>query len=50
LEAPGHGAAARADVARVGIEATGGDERGVAARRRGADLVVMVLRPLQTKA
>jgi transposase len=40
----------RAHVGRVGIEATGGYERGVVAHLRGAGLVVMVLQPLQTKA
>jgi transposase len=40
----------RAHVGRVGIEATGGYERGVVAPLRGAGFVVMVLQPLQTKA
>lgn len=40
----------RAHVGRVGIEATGGYERGVVTHLRGAGLVVMVLQPLQTKA
>ncbi len=39
-----------AHVGRVGIEATGGYERGVVAHLRSAGLVVMVLQPLQTKA
>jgi transposase len=37
-------------VKRVGIEASGGYERGIVAHLRGAGLVVMVLQPLQTKA
>ena len=40
----------RAHVGRVGIEATGGYERGVVAHLRSAGLVLMVLQPLQTKA
>lgn len=40
----------RAHVGRVGIEATGGYERGVVAHLRRAGLIVMVLQPLQTKA
>jgi transposase len=40
----------RADIGRVGIEATGGYERGVVAHLRGAGFVVTVLQPLQTKA
>ena len=40
----------RAHVGRVGIEATGGYERGVVTHLRGAGFVVMVLQPLQTKA
>jgi transposase len=40
----------RAHVGRVGIEATGGYERGVVAHLRSAGLAVMVLQPLQTKA
>ena len=40
----------RAHVGRVGIEASGGYERGVVAHLRSAGLIVMVLQPLQTKA
>lgn len=37
-------------VARVGIEATGGYERGVAQHLRNAGFTVLVLQPVQTKA
>ncbi len=40
----------RLGVARVGIEATGGYERGVTAHLRAAGVEVIVLQPLQTKA
>jgi transposase len=41
---------AKAGVKRVGIEATGGDERGVVDYLRGAGFTVLVLQPLQVKA
>ncbi|RYX86328.1 MAG: IS110 family transposase [Bradyrhizobiaceae bacterium] len=41
---------ARVGVAKVGIEATGGYERGVVAHLRTAGLVVLVLQPIQVKA
>ena len=41
---------AEAGVTRVGIEATGGYERGVVEHLRAAGLVVMVLQPIQVKA
>lgn len=40
----------RAGVGRVGIEATGGYERGVVAHLRRAGFLVIVLQPLQAKA
>ncbi len=43
-------ALAKAGVTRVGIEATGGYERGVVGHLRAAGLVVVVLQPLQVKA
>ena len=39
-----------AGVTRVGIEATGGYERGVVGCLRGAGFTVLVLQPLQVKA
>ena len=36
-------------IARVGIEATGGYERGVAAHLRAAGLTVLVLQPIQVR-
>ncbi len=39
-----------ADIGRVGLEATGGYERGIAAHLRGDGLEVRLLQPLQTKA
>ena len=39
-----------AGVGRVGIEATGGYERGVVEHLRAADLTVLVLQPMQVKA
>jgi transposase len=41
---------AKAHVTRVGIEATGGYERGVVEYLRAAGLVVLVLQPIQVKA
>jgi len=41
---------AKAGVARVGIEATGGYERGVVGHLRAAGFVVLVLQPIQVKA
>ena len=41
---------AKAGVARVGIEATGGYERGVVEHLRAAGLTVLVLQPIQVKA
>jgi transposase len=41
---------ARAGVTRVGIEATGGYERGVAEHLRAAGFTVLVLQPIQVKA
>jgi transposase len=41
---------AKAGVTRVGIEATGGYERGVVEHLRAADFVVLVLQPMQVKA
>jgi transposase len=41
---------AKAGVARVGIEATGGYERGVVAHLRAAGFTVLVLQPIQVKA
>ena len=41
---------AKAGVARVGIEATGGYERGVVEHLRAADFIVLVLQPIQVKA
>jgi transposase len=41
---------ARAGVTHVGIEATGGYERGVVEHLRAAGLVVLVLQPMQVKA
>lgn len=41
---------AKACVARVGIEATGGYERGVVAHLRAAGLTVFVLQPIQVRA
>lgn len=41
---------AGAGVARVGIEATGGYEKGVVAHLRAAGLAVLVLQPVQVKA
>ena len=41
---------AKAGVARVGIEATGGYERGVVEHLRAAGFVVLVLQPIQVKA
>src|SRR5712691_3410144 len=43
-------ALAAAGVNRVGIEATGGYERGVVAHLRTAGFTLMVLQPLQVKA
>lgn len=40
----------KASVTRVGIEATGGYERGVVEHLRAAGLVVLVLQPIQVKA
>jgi transposase len=40
----------RADVSRVGIEATGGYERGIVAYLRASGFEVVVLQPLQVKA
>src|SRR5207342_3417231 len=37
-------------VTRVGIEATGGYERGVVEHLRAADFIVLVLQPVQVKA
>jgi transposase len=41
---------ARAGVGRVGIEATGGYERGVVGHLRAAGFIVLVLQPLQVRA
>jgi transposase len=41
---------AKAGVARVGIEATGGYERGVVGHLRAAGFTVLVLQPIQVKA
>jgi transposase len=41
---------AKADVARVGIEATGGYERGVVKHLRAAGFTVLVLQPIQVRA
>ncbi len=41
---------AKAGVQRIGIEATGGYERGVTRHLQGADFTVVVLQPLQVKA
>jgi transposase len=41
---------AKAGVTRVGIEATGGYERGVVAHLRAAGFTVLVLQPMQVKA
>lgn len=41
---------AKAGVSRVGIEATGGYERGVVEHLRAAGFVVLVLQPMQVKA
>ena len=41
---------AKAGVARVGIEASGGYERGVVAHLRAAGFVVLVLQPMQVRA
>jgi transposase len=41
---------AKAGVVRVGIEATGGYERGVVEHLRAAGLIVLVLQPIQVKA
>ena len=41
---------AKAGVTRVGIEATGGYERGVVEHLRAADFTVLVLQPMQVKA
>jgi transposase len=41
---------AQAGVARVGIEATGGYERGVVEHLRAAGFIVLVLQPIQVKA
>jgi transposase len=41
---------AKADVSRVGIEATGGYERGVVEHLRAAGFTVLVLQPIQVKA
>jgi transposase len=41
---------AKAGVQRVGIEATGGYERGVTRHLQGAGFIVVVLQPLQVKA
>ena len=43
-------ALAKAGVTRVGIEATGGYERGVVRHLRTAGLIVLVLQPMQVKA
>ena len=40
----------KADVRRVGIEATGGYERGVVEHLRAAGFIVLVLQPIQVKA
>jgi len=44
------GALTKAGVKRVGIEATGGYERGVVGYLRAADFTLLVLQPLQVKA
>src|SRR3954465_8091269 len=41
---------AKAGVTKVGIEATGGYERGVVGHLRAAGLIVLVLQPMQVKA
>jgi transposase len=41
---------AKAGVARIGIEATGGYERGVVEHLRAAGFIVLVLQPIQVKA
>ena len=41
---------AKAGVTRVGIEATGGYERGVVEHLRAAGFIVLVLQPIQVKA
>src|SRR5207344_205980 len=41
---------AEAGVTRVGIEATGGYERGVVEHLRAAGFIVLVLQPIQVKA
>jgi transposase len=41
---------AKAGVTRIGIEATGGYERGVVDHLRAADFIVLVLQPIQVKA
>lgn len=41
---------AKAGVSRIGIEATGGYERGVVEHLRGAGFTVLLLQPLQVKA
>ena len=43
-------ALAKAGVTRVGIEATGGYERGVVRCLRAAGFIVLVLQPVQVKA
>jgi transposase len=45
-----HSELARAGVVRVGIEATGGYERGVVSHLRAAGLTVLVLQPIQVRA
>ena len=44
------GELAKAGVQRIGIEATGGYERGVTRHLQGAGFIVVVLQPLQVKA
>src|SRR5471030_2586542 len=41
---------AKAGVTRIGIEATGGYERGVVEHLRAAGFIVLVLQPIQVKA
>ena len=41
---------AKVGVTRVGIEATGGYERGVVEHLRAADFIVLVLQPIQVRA
>lgn len=41
---------AKAGVERVGIEATGGYERGVVGHLRAAGFIVLVLQPIQVRA